>query len=101
MSDPKIAESVIVHRHPAADPAIRIALTAEPVEFPGTGDPLGGGVEPKCDQYARIGGSSAWLLAPRADCFQKETEIPRGDNAPDGAGVVVAGEKLLERARTH
>ena len=99
--DPEIAEGVIVERHPAAEPAIRVALAAEPVQFAGAGDSPGCGVEPQCDQEPRVGRSPTRLLATGPDGRQETAEVPGQNDGPDSAGVVILGEEFVQRAGTH
>ena len=51
---PKIAQRVVIHRHAAAQPAIRIMAITEAIHFARAADAVHRGVQPQRDQNLRI-----------------------------------------------
>ena len=99
--DPEVVEHVIVDRHRAAEPAVRVAGLAESCQLPAAGDPLRGGVEPERHEQLRVGGRPPRRLAACPDRVEEPGEVPGLDQSPDQARVVVVGEQFVERAGPH
>ena len=93
--DPKVVEGMIVDRDPAAEPTVRVALGAEPVQLSTAADALGRGVQPQRQQQPRIRGGASGPPAARPDGLKKEGQVPALDQSPDGPHEVVIGHQVI------
>ena len=94
--DPKIRKPVIVHRHPARQPAIGDVGFDQPCQFSRRAHPLDGGVKPQPKQHRRIGRRSARGSLARQDLRVKLVKIEALDKAPDNARAVIGGQKPVK-----
>ena len=97
--DPEVVEHVVVDRHRAAEPAVRVARPGRAAPVPGRRR------RPEWRRRARAprAASGRWPAAPASrrgpgSCSRNGDEVPGLDQFPDEAGVVVVGEQFVERA---
>ena len=100
MSDPRIAECVVVDRHSAAEPAIWVALAAESIQLASVATP-GSRRRATARSAGGVSRGPSGFLAPGLDGRQETAEVPGTDDGADGAGVVVDWEEFVQRRRSH
>ena len=98
MRDAEITQRVVIHRDPAAQPAIGVMAVAEPIHFARAADAVHGRVEPERDQDLGINRRAAGAAFPRADGRIERRQIQALDEAPDQARRVARRQQRLKVA---
>jgi hypothetical protein len=96
VADPEVRQGVVIDRDAAAEPAEAVVVRTQPVEGAGAADASDGGEQPQGDQDAGVGGRPAGAAVDGADGVEQRGEVEPLDEVPDGAGVVVGGEQVLQ-----
>ena len=95
-TDPEVRQRVIVHRYPAAQPAIDIVALAQPLQRARAADTLAGGIEPQRQQKPRRCRRMAGAVAPRLDPILQLAQIKPFDIGPDQAHRMVLPDQALD-----
>ena len=82
MPHTKIAQRVVIHRHAAAQPPIRIMAVAEAIHLARAADAVHRGVEPQGDQNLGINGRPPRAALARADRRVERRQVEPFDESP-------------------
>ena len=94
--DPEVRQRVIVHRHPAAQPAIHVVARAQPLQRPRAANALAGGVKPQRQQKPRRNRGMARSVLARPDPVFEQAQIEALDIAPDHPHRVVLSDQAVD-----
>ena len=96
MGHPEVGQGVVVDRHAAAQPAVRVVLGAQPVEGPGAADRLDRRIQPQRGQDGRVDRRAAGLALDRPDTSIERAQIEALDEGPHETRPVVGRQEALE-----
>ena len=96
--DPEVAQRVVVDTHPAAQPAVGIVAVAQPVEFACRAHAVQRRVQPQAHQNRRVDGRAPDAAFDGTDLRVQGLKIKRLHEGPDGAGLVVGGQRRVKVA---
>jgi hypothetical protein len=99
MRDAEVGQRRVVHADPAAQPLEADVLAAQPVQLAGAAHALHRGVEPECQQDARVGRRMTGVALDRLDrAIQRRQVQPLGER-PDEARPVIRRQQILQTDR--
>jgi len=99
--DPEVAQRVVVHSHPAAQPAVGVVAVAQPVEFARRAHAVERRVQPQAHQNGRINGRATDAALDRLDLPVQGLKIKRLHEGPDGTSLVVGGQGRVKITGTQ
>jgi hypothetical protein len=82
MCDAEVRQTVVVHAHSTAQPAIRVVGLAQSIQCPRTADTLAGGKQPQRKHQARAGRGLPRRMPARPDPFLQLPQIELLDVIP-------------------
>src|SRR3974390_2297211 len=94
--DAEVAQRVVVDRHPAAQPAIRIMAFAQPLQGPCASHPLAGRVKPQRQQQARRNCRMSRHPLPRFDRILQLAQINLLHVIPNQSGRMVLPDQTVD-----
>jgi len=95
----KVVERVVVHRHPAADPAIRVVLAHQPGNLPPAAYAFQRRVQPQREQDARVDRRAPSVATPRLDRLKQPAQVLLLDVAPHQPCAVLLAQQRLQVRR--
>src|SRR5262249_16934701 len=101
MLDAKIVERVVIDRHAAAQPAIRVMMLATPLQLATAADAFLGGIQPQRQQQPWVRRRSPRLIATLGQGGVIHAQIESPSPSPDRPGFMIRRQKLLEINRLH
>ena len=93
MRDPEVAQRVVVHAHPAAQPAVGVVALAQPVEFARRSHTVERRIQPQAHQNGRVNGRAPDAAFDGPDSRVQGLQIKRLHERPDSTGLVVGGQR--------
>ena len=92
----KVVERVVVDRYATAYPAVGIVLTAQARDFAPAAHAVERGVQPQCEQNARVDCSTPRRSATRLDGIEQPAQILTHDIAPNEPRTMVLSKQRLK-----
>jgi len=100
-TDPEVRQHVIVHRYPAAQPAISIVALAQSLQRSRAADALACRIEPQRQQKPRRCRGVTGAVVPGLDPALQLTQIKPLDIGPDQAHRMVFSDQTLDIHRAQ
>jgi hypothetical protein len=92
----EVRQRVVVHPHPAADPAVGIVALAQPVDLARAAHPVDGRPQPQRHQDRRVGRRRAPVTRPRANARVQRAQIQRLHESPHRTDRVIGRNARIQ-----
>lgn len=99
--DAEVGEHVIVDGDVATQPFVGAMFEAEPFEFAGAADAIGGRIEPEGEQDLRIAGVASGRACDGVNVLVEAGEVEALDELPNDASGGIGVQALVERFAVH